>query len=254
MELQSDRKEKYLFIETFGCRMNENDSERIIGLLRHLNYKVADNPDMADMVILNTCSIRSKAEQKVYSALGRLKRLKSAKPGLIIGVGGCVAQQQGERLLRRVPHLDVVFGTHNIYRLPELVKEVEVRKTKVAATGFSDSIDEGSFEYIYTADWTEVSLPRVKSSVTIMRGCDNFCSYCIVPYVRGREMSRKSGDILQEAKRLVKTGVKEITLVGQNVNSYGNNGADISFPELLRRVCRVDEIERVRFITSHPKD
>src|SRR3972149_5099499 len=170
MELQSDRKEKYLFIETFGCQMNENDSERIIGLLRHLNYKVTDNPDMADMVILNTCSIRSKAEQKVYRALGRLKRLKSTKPGLIVGVGGCVAQQQGERLLRRVPHLDVVFGTHNIYRLPELVKEVEVKKTKVAATGFSDSIDEGSFEYIYTAKWTEGSLPRVKAAVTIMQG------------------------------------------------------------------------------------
>ena len=254
MELQSDRKEKYLFIETFGCQMNENDSERIIGLLRHLNYKVTDNPDMADMVILNTCSIRSKAEQKVYSALGRLKRLKSAKPGLIVGVGGCVAQQQGERLLRRVPHLDVVFGTHNIYRLPELVKEVEVKKTKVAATGFSDSIDEGSFEYIYTAKWTEGSLPRVKAAVTIMQGCDNFCSYCIVPYVRGRELSRKSGAVLQEINRLSENGIKEVMLVGQNVNSYGNDGGDISFPELLRRVCRVKGIKRVRFITSHPKD
>ena len=255
MELQLDKKEKYLFIETFGCQMNENDSEKVIGLLRHLNYKTTDSPDKADIVILNTCSIRDKAEQKVYSALGRLKKLKRERPALIIGVGGCVAQQEGGRLLKRVPHLDVVFGTHNIHRLPDLIKEVETARSRLVATEFFNSIeDEESFDYAYIKDDIEHSSCMVKASVTIMRGCNNFCSYCIVPYVRGREMSRKSGDILQEAKKLVKAGVKEITLVGQNVNSYGNNGTDISFPELLRRVCRVDGIERVRFITSHPKD
>lgn len=235
--------------------MNENDSERIIGLLRHLNCKITDSSDKADIVIFNTCSIRDKAEQKVYSALGRLKKLKRQKPDLIIGVGGCVAQQEGGRLLKRAPHLDVVFGTHNIHRLPDLIKEVEAARSRLVATEFFNSIeDEESFDYTYVKDDIEHSSGMVKASVTIMRGCDNFCSYCIVPYVRGREMSRKSGDILQEAKRLAKAEVKEITLVGQNVNSYGNNGADISFPELLRRICRVDGIERIRFITSHPKD
>lgn len=235
--------------------MNDNDSERIIGLMNRLNCKTTDSPDKADIVILNTCSIRDKAEQKVYSALGRLKKLKKQKPGLIIGVGGCVAQQEGNRLLKRAPYLDVVFGTHNIHRLPDLIKTVESTRSRVAATEFFNFIeDEQSLEYIYPENKLENHGSMVKASITIMRGCDNFCSYCIVPYVRGREMSRKSSDILQEAKKLIKAGVKEITLLGQNVNSYGNNGADISFPELLKLVCRLDGIERVRFITSHPKD
>ncbi|MBI5047651.1 MAG: tRNA (N6-isopentenyl adenosine(37)-C2)-methylthiotransferase MiaB [Deltaproteobacteria bacterium] len=253
--MQLDKKEKYLFIETFGCQMNDNDSEKIIGLMSSLNCKTTDSPDKADIVILNTCSIRGKAEQKVYSALGRFKKLKKQRPDLIIGVGGCVAQQEGNRLLKRAPHLDVVFGTHNIHRLPDLIKEVESTRSRVAATDFFSFIeDEELFEYTYAKNGLENPIYMVKVSITIMRGCNNFCSYCIVPYVRGREMSRKSSDILQEAKKLIKAEVKEITLLGQNVNSYGNNGADISFPELLRLVCRLDGIERVRFITSHPKD
>lgn len=255
MEPQSDKREKYLFIETFGCQMNENDSERIIGIMRHHNFKTTDSPDKADMIILNTCSIRDKAEHKVYSALGRLKKLKAAKPDLIIGAGGCVAQQEGERLLKRALHLDLVFGTDNIHRLPDLVKEVESAGNRAAATEFCDSIvEEASFDYSYPENRSGDSAVAVKASVTAMRGCDNFCSYCIVPYVRGKELSRKSADILQEIKRLAETGTKEATLVGQNVNSYGNKGKDISFPDLLRLVCRVDGIERVRFITSHPKD
>mgnify|MGYP001559396930 CR=1 FL=1 len=234
--------------------MNENDSERIIGLMRHSNFKTTDNPDKADMVILNTCSIRDKAQHKVYSALGRLKKLKAGKPELIIGVGGCVAQQEGKRLLKRAPHLDVVFGTHNIHRLPDLVREVGTAKNKAAATGFYDSIEEELFDHAYFENRPEDSAVRVKASVTVMRGCDNFCAYCVVPYVRGRESSRKSSSILQEIKRLAEAGIKEITLLGQNVNSYGNKGEGISFPELLRLVCRIDGIERVRFITSHPKD
>ena len=254
MEPQLDKKEKYLFIETFGCQMNENDSERIIGLMRHSNFKTTDNPDNADMVILNTCSIRDKAQHKVYSALGRLKKLKAGKPNLIIGVGGCMAQQEGNRLLKRAPHLDVVFGTHNIHRLPDLVREVETAKNKAVATGFYDSIEEELFDHAYFENRSEYFAVRVKASVAVMRGCDNFCTYCVVPYVRGRESSRKSSDILQEINRLAEAGIKEITLLGQNVNSYWNKGECISFPELLRRVCRIDGIERVRFITSHPKD
>ncbi|MBI5875788.1 MAG: tRNA (N6-isopentenyl adenosine(37)-C2)-methylthiotransferase MiaB, partial [Deltaproteobacteria bacterium] len=187
------------------------------------------------------------------SALGRLKKLKAEKPGLIIDVGGCVAQQEGERLLKRALHLDVVFGTDNIHRLPDLVKEVESAGNRAAATEFCDSIvEEESLDYPYPEN--RLGDFAVKASVTAMRGCDNFCSYCIVPYVRGRELSRKSVDILQEIKRLAEAGVKEASLVGQNVNSYGNKGKDISFPDLLRLVCRVDGIKRVRFITSHPKD
>jgi tRNA-2-methylthio-N6-dimethylallyladenosine synthase len=254
MDPQLDKKERYLFVETFGCQMNENDSERIVGVMRHSNFKTTDNPDKADMVILNTCSIRDKAQHKVYSALGRLKKLKADKPDLIIGVGGCVAQQEGNRLLKRAPHLDVVFGTHNIHRLPDLVREVETAKTKIAATGFYDSSEETVFDHAYFENRAEYSTARVKASVTVMRGCDNFCTYCVVPYVRGRESSRKTSDILEEIKRLAESGIKEITLLGQNVNSYGNKGECISFPELLMRVCRIDGIERVRFITSHPKD
>lgn len=254
MEPQSDKQERYLFIETFGCQMNENDSERIIGVMRHLNFKTTDSPDKADIVILNTCSIRDKAEQKVYSALGRFKKLKADKPDLIIGIGGCMAQQEGARLLKRAPHLDIVFGTHNIHRLPELIKEAAAAGKGIAVTEFSDSMEEESSAYADVEDGLEEPLHKVKASVVVMRGCDNFCTYCIVPYVRGSERSRKSADILQEVKRLAKGGVKEITLLGQNVNSYGKKGGDISFPELLRLVCKAGGIERVRFITSHPKD
>ncbi len=253
MEIDGNNKERYLFIETFGCQMNENDSERIIGVMRHLNYKTTDSPEKADIVILNTCSIRDKAEQKVYSALGRLKKLKGSKPGLVIGVGGCVAQQEGERLLKRAPHLDLVFGTHNIHRLPDLIKEVEVKKGRLAATEFFASAEQ-AFEDTDMGNAPYRAFSGVKAFVGIMKGCDNFCSYCIVPYVRGRELSRKSDAVLQEVRKLSENGVKEVTLIGQNVNSYGNRGGDISFTDLLRKACRVEGIERVRFITSHPKD
>ncbi|HAG50017.1 MAG: tRNA (N6-isopentenyl adenosine(37)-C2)-methylthiotransferase MiaB [Deltaproteobacteria bacterium GWC2_42_51] len=253
MEIQVDKQEKYIFIETFGCQMNENDSERIASVLKGMNYRVTDTIDKADMIILNTCSIRDKAEQKVYSALGRLKKIKLNKPNLIVGVGGCVAQQEGEKLLKRAPHLDVVFGTHNIHRLPTLIKEVNIKKNRIAATDFYNSIED-SFSDVYADDSLTDESKRVKSFVAVMRGCDNFCSYCIVPYVRGRELSRRSKDVLADVNRLAESGIKEVTLVGQNVNSYGNKNQDISFSELLQTVCKVNGIERVRFITSHPKD
>src|SRR5574337_355801 len=238
--------DKKVFLETFGCQMNENDSDRILGFLKDVRYSRTYEPDKADLIILNTCSIRDKAEQKVYSALGRFKDLKHGNPGLIIGVSGCVAQQEGAKLLKRAPYLDIVFGPHNIHRLKDLLAEASLKNRPVAV---EQSAEIGADEY-------GITLPATghKAFVSIMRGCDNFCAYCIVPYTRGREVSRASLEIIEEVKRLSDKGVREVTLLGQNVNSYGNNGGDVSFPVLLKMAAGVDGIKRVRFITSHPKD
>ncbi|MBW7956556.1 MAG: tRNA (N6-isopentenyl adenosine(37)-C2)-methylthiotransferase MiaB [Deltaproteobacteria bacterium] len=240
-------REKLVFLETFGCQMNENDSERMLGVLKGLSYTRTKDPSEADLILINTCSIRDKAEQKVYSILGRFKLLKKERPGLVIGVAGCVAQQEGERLLKRAPHLDIVFGPHNVHKLKELLLQADTgRKVVVTEQTGEISPEEYGIEPVELEE---------KAFVSIMRGCNNFCSYCIVPYTRGREVSRNSADILREIDGLVKKGVKEVTLLGQNVNSYGTGGGgDVSFPELLRKVCRVDGLSRVRFITSHPKD
>lgn len=242
-------KGKDVYIETFGCQMNEDDSERLFAFLNEIDFQKTDEPEDADLIILNTCSIREKAEQKVYSTLGRLKALKKKNPDLIIGISGCVAQQEGQRLLKRIPHLDLVIGTHNIHRVDALLKEVSTKGARVVANELSATISSGE----YRPRLRDVK--KVKSFVSIMRGCNNFCSYCIVPYVRGSEVSRPSPEILEEVKTLASGGTKEVTLLGQNVNSYGTSGGgDVSFPELLTSVCRVEGIERVRFITSHPKD
>lgn len=247
MEERSDMREKLVFLETFGCQMNDSDSERMLGILKGINFARTDDPNSADLILINTCTVRDKAEQKVYSTLGRYKELKKARPGLIIGVGGCVAQQQGEKLLKRAPHLDIVFGPHNVHRLRELLLEADSGQ-RVVATRLTETIDAD--EYGITG-----SSSGEKAFVSIMRGCNNFCSYCIVPYTRGREVSRQSADILTEIEGVARGGVKEVTLLGQNVNSYGTSGGgDVSFPELLRMVCRIDGIKRVRFMTSHPKD
>lgn len=238
---------KQVFLETFGCQMNENDSGRLLGFLGELDYVKTDSPEKADLILLNTCSIRDKAEHKVYSMLGRFRPLKDENPDLIIGVAGCVAQQEGEALLRRVTYLDLVFGPHNIHRIKEMLTAVEKGHRRVVETSFSDTIDENEYAH---AGWD-----GCKAFVSIMRGCNNFCTYCIVPYTRGREASRKSSDILDEIRSLADAGVREVTLVGQNVNSYGVEGAGVlSFPELLTAVASIDAIERVRFVTSHPKD
>jgi len=228
--------------------MNEHDSEKILNILKDNNYWLTEDIDKADLILLNTCSIREKAEHKVYSSLGRFKKLKDKNPNLIIGIGGCVAQQEGERLLHRIPHLDIVFGTHNIHKLPELIHEVERTGKRVSETTMYDSVP--SLGACFSP-----SENQIKSYVTIMQGCDNYCSYCIVPYVKGREMSRKSGEILEEIERLSEKGVKEITLLGQNVNSYGKGlDGELTFPELLHSINGIDGIERIRFTTSHPKD
>jgi tRNA-2-methylthio-N6-dimethylallyladenosine synthase len=240
-------KQNLLYIKTIGCQMNHYDSERMAQMLAPLNYIPTEDIGQADLILLNTCAIRAKAEQKVFSFLGRLRRMKQENPNLIIGVAGCVAQQEGERILKRMPHVDMVFGTHALFRLPGLISKVKVQRARVCDTTFSDTLDE--------PDLAGVGTRRTTAFVTIMRGCDNFCTYCVVPYVRGREMSRPHNTIIREIRSLVRNGVREVTLLGQNVNSYGQKeGISCNFPELLRKVNNIDGLERIRFTTSHPKD
>ncbi|PNU20878.1 tRNA (N6-isopentenyl adenosine(37)-C2)-methylthiotransferase MiaB [Geothermobacter hydrogeniphilus] len=240
---------KQFYLETFGCQMNVVDSERIVVLLEEIGYRQTDRVEDADLILLNTCSVRDKAERKVIGHLGRFKPLKENNPGLIVAVGGCVAQQEGASFLEKIPHLDLVFGTHNIHKLPELVRRVEEKRERCHEVEFLDR--ETRLRLFPQRSGSE----SVTRFVTVMQGCDNFCSYCIVPHVRGREVSRPSGEILEEIRQLAAAGVREVTLIGQNVNSYGARDAgEKSFAELLRAVHRVDGIERIRFTTSHPKD
>ena len=240
--------ERRVYIETYGCQMNEHDSERILRLLEGSLYSETKEAREADLILINTCSVREKPEHKVYSALGRFRKLKEEK-GTIIGVAGCVAQQEGERLLDRVPYLDMVIGTHAIPLITQLLERVEVSGQRVCETGFDQR-----GEYLRTL-LPRKPLAKVKSYVTIMQGCDHFCSYCIVPYVRGRERSRPSLEIIEEVKDLAERGVKEVFLLGQNVNGYGKGLEEkLDFPGLLRRVNEIEGIERIRFTTSHPAD
>jgi tRNA-2-methylthio-N6-dimethylallyladenosine synthase len=240
---------KYVYLQTFGCQMNVHDSEKMVSILAEHGYKFTEDFHRADILLLNTCSVRAKPEQKVYSALGRMAKLKEKNCHLIIGVGGCVAQQEGQRMLDRVGDLDLVFGTHNLHRLPELIDEVKTSGRRLSAVEFSD--EARSLEIVPTPTGRHT----VKSYVTIMRGCNNFCSFCIVPFVRGREKSRPGENILEEIRVLSHRGVREITLLGQNVNSYGKdipNGW--SFSQLLNHINEIEGIWRIRFTTSHPKD
>ncbi len=241
-------KKKLLYIETFGCQMNVNDSEKICELLQENGYQQTVSPVDADLIILNTCSVRAKAEQKLYSTLGRFKELKKINKKLILGIGGCVAQREGERLLKKAPFVNLVFGTHNLHLLSEMVLDAE-KGHRLSNVKFIEN--EARIDLFPQS--TENGL--ISRFVTIMQGCDNFCTYCIVPYVRGREISRRSSDILDEVRMMAEKGVKEITLLGQNVNSYGlKSQGEIDFPSLLHKVTSIDGIERIRFTTSHPKD
>lgn len=239
---------KYLYLQTFGCQMNVSDSEKIASLLAGIGYELTDEKGDADLIILNTCTVRAKAEEKVYRQLENLRPLKKKKPSLLFGLGGCVAQQEGERLLEKIPYLDLVFGTHNLHRIPQIVQAAEEGR-RLSETDFIDSETRiGLFP-------TDNRPGGVTRFVTVMQGCDNYCSYCIVPYVRGREISRRSSEIIAEIRQMAEHGVKEVTLLGQNVNSYGmNDSAQPDFAGLLRMVAEIDGIERIRFTTSHPKD
>jgi tRNA-2-methylthio-N6-dimethylallyladenosine synthase len=242
--------EKRVYLETYGCQMNEHDSERILQLLGASFYRETKEPKEADLILINTCSVREKPEHKVYSAVGRYRGLKE-KRGTVIGVAGCVAQQEGRLLLERIPYLDLVLGTQAIPLLPQMLQRIEVSGERVCETSFDP---EGTY--------LRASLPkkgmtttRVKSYVTIMQGCDRFCSFCIVPYVRGRERSRSSREIIEEVRRLGETGVKEICLLGQNVNAYGKGlEGEVGFAELLHRLNDIEGVERIRFTTSNAAD
>src|SRR5512144_3313269 len=233
-----------VFVHTFGCQMNEADSDRMVELLSRHAWARTPHPEDADLILVNTCSVREKAEQKLLSALGRYREHK-ARRGALIAVGGCVAQQEKEGLLRRVPYLDFVFGPDHVGRLPELVARAD-RRERFAETGWMDS-----HEYVFPRADAEAARGRATAFVTAMKGCDNVCSFCIVPHTRGREVSRPFAEVVEECAALAAVGVREVTLIGQNVNSYAGG---CGFPALLRRVAAVPGIARIRFTTSHPHD
>jgi tRNA-2-methylthio-N6-dimethylallyladenosine synthase len=232
-------------IENFGCQMNDHDMERMREFLIENGLTYVHDAQEADVVIVNTCCVREKAEQKFYSRMGRLRALKE-KRGTILGVTGCIAQLEKKSILKRIPFIDFALGPSNIHRINKAVEEA----TKGLL--FFDFTENGCDTALLVKPIDTLS--PVKTYVTIMKGCDNFCSYCVVPYVRGRESSRESKEVISEIKGLAERGTKEVTLLGQNVNSYNKNRQDISFPELLREINDVDGIERIRFVTSHPKD
>lgn len=244
---KTGRKKTYCCV-TFGCQMNARDSEKLSGILEAIGYERIES-ETADFVIYNTCTVRENANLKVYGRLGTLKKIKEKNPGMLIALCGCMMQeaQVVEKIRQSYRHVDIIFGTHNIYKLAELIR---------------DRLDSGSMIIDLWKDTEKIveDLPDrrkypFKSGVNIMFGCNNFCSYCIVPYVRGRERSRKPEDILEEIRRDVASGVVEVMLLGQNVNSYGKNlDKPISFAELLTEIEKIDGLERIRFMTSHPKD
>jgi|SRR5690554_637136 tRNA-2-methylthio-N6-dimethylallyladenosine synthase len=239
---------KYL-INTSGCQANELDSEKISWVLDTMGYEPTNDKEEADIILFNTCAVRKSAEDKVFGQLGELKELKRRKPEVMLGICGCMMQREDIRdfFLSKHRHIDLVFGTNNIHKLPQLIsRQLETGKTIVDIIEDTREIDENidaHRKYSY------------KAFVDIMYGCDNYCTYCIVPYTRGRERSREPESILQEIRKLVRSGVKEVTLLGQNVNSYGKTlSMDYTFPDLLRDVNDIEGIERIRFMTSHPKD
>ena len=237
---------KRLYIKTFGCQMNVHDSERITGLLRDEGYRLTEKPEEADMILVNTCSIREKSEQKAYSDLGRFAMLKREKPWLILGMAGCVAQQEGERIAKRYKGIDLVFGSSNIPNVPAMLKSIGTDRRPVVMVQEPPGPPQST---------PAVRADRVRAWVSIMEGCDRHCAFCVVPTTRGRERSRPSGEILQEVIHLAEGGFKEITLLGQTVNSYGKDRpGEMDFAGLLGILNDVDGIQRIRFMTSHPCD
>ena len=240
---------KKLFVKTYGCQMNVYDSERMAEAMGGEGYEQVDSPEAADMILLNTCHIREKAAEKVYSELGRFRPLREANPNLKIGVAGCVAQAEGEEIMRRQPMVDLVVGPQTYHRLPKMMEALE-RGEKALDTDFPE---EDKF----------TRLPKLRTSrgptafLTVQEGCDKFCSFCVVPYTRGAEVSRPAERLLGEAQDLVDRGVREITLLGQNVNAYhgaGADGGEWRLARLIRELARIDGLDRIRFTTSHPND
>jgi len=239
---------KKLYIETHGCQMNEYDSSRMVDLLgEHQALEVTEKPEDADVILLNTCSIREKAQDKVFSQLGRWRELKQANPDLVIGVGGCVASQEGAAIRDRAPYVDVVFGPQTLHRLPEMIDAARLTKTAQVDISFPE-----------IEKFDRLPEPRVdgpSAFVSVMEGCSKYCTFCVVPYTRGEEVSRPLVDVLMEITSLTEKGVKEVTLLGQNVNGYRGPAPDgriVDFAELLHAVAALDGIERIRYTTSHP--
>ena len=240
-------KKPSVYIKTYGCQMNKLDSELSIGFLLKRGYTFAEDENDADVILLNTCSVRDKAEHKVYSQLGSLRDQKEKNPGLILGVLGCMAQNEGDKIFKRMPHVNLVCGTRMFSKLPELLEGINGTNKRILAIGEDGEVN---FDRLVTQRQN-----RYNAFVSIMRGCDNYCSYCIVPYVRGREFSRPDADIIDEVKSLADDGCKEVTLLGQNVNSYGKGlSGNVTLATLLRKLDSIEGIERIRFVTSHPKD
>lgn len=240
---------KTYYIQTFGCQMNEHDSETIAGMLKEKGYEPSQEREGAGIIIMNTCSVRENADNRFFGQLGFVKKIREKHPGTIVAVCGCMMQQQEivDTLKKKYSWVDIVFGTMNIPEFPLLLDDyLEKKKRVISIRQRQESVMDGKIaerKYIH------------KSFVNIMNGCNNFCTYCIVPYTRGREMSRTPESIIDEIKGLINDGVKEITLLGQNVNSYGNSGADgYDFADLIRMIDRLEGLERIRFMTSHPKD
>lgn len=243
----SATEKRSVYVETFGCQMNKSDSEHMLGLLDEIGYEQTQDLKAADLMILNTCAIREQAEDKVYSYLGAWNKLKKKRPGTMIAVGGCVAQDAGEGLVKRAPYVDVVFGTHNLHRLPELV--IKARQLNQPVVEVFQELPD---------DLPEVPVIRqsdITAWVSIIYGCDYNCTYCIVPYVRGREKSREPDVIEREILELADAGYVEVTLLGQNVTAYGHDlTPKIHLGHLLRRLGKMDAIKRIRFLTGHPRD
>ena len=242
--------QKKIFIKTFGCQMNEYDSAKMADVLNASEGMIkTDTPEDADVILLNTCSVREKAQEKVFSDLGRLRELKLKKPSLMIGVGGCVASQEGEAIIKRAPYVDMVFGPQTLHRLPDLLKQRRLTGRSQVDISFPE-IEK--FDHLPPA-----KVEGVTAFISIMEGCSKYCSYCVVPYTRGEEVSRRFDDILTEVAGLVAQGVKEVTLLGQNVNAYRGAMADgeiADFALLIEFIAEYEGLERIRFVTSHPKE
>src|SRR5688500_18920284 len=263
-----------VFIRTFGCQMNEYDSARMVDVLREAEgYELTEDPAEADLLLLNTCSVREKAQEKVFSQLGGWRQLKKAKPGLLIGVGGCVASQEGDGITKRAPYVDLVFGPQTLHRLPDMIRELRAAGRSVVDVSFPE-IEK--FDYL-----PEPRAEGATAFVSIMEGCSKYCTFCVVPYTRGEEVSRPFDQVLAEIQALAKQGVQEVTLLGQNVNAYAgtmnsdphaglksdpqadlesgqqaglDNSAQADLGTLIHYVAAIEGIERIRFTTSHPAE
>lgn len=238
---------KHVKFLTYGCQMNFSDAERMEGELAKLGYQSVEEMDQADLIIINTCCVRETAEDKVYGKIGEIKALKRRKPDLILGITGCMAQKEGEKLIKRAPHIDFVLGTNKIHEVVSTVQKLEAANVK-------HLVDTELRENEMPEDVAIQRNTALSAWIPIMYGCNNFCTYCIVPYVRGRERSRLPEDIVREVQEAVAQGYKEVTLLGQNVNSYGKDHQKATFAQLLEMVDQVEGIQRVRYMTSHPKD